>query len=71
MRCRHCNKEEAFFCEQCFQDLVAQNLKLQVRINELEKQLEYQPKHMKEEWHKEWNKHIPIIDDTCWAEKGE
>lgn len=61
MRCRHCNKEEAFFCEQCFQDLVAENLKLQIKVKELEKQLEYKPKHMKEDIDDMW-KHIPTID---------
>ena len=68
MKCLHCNKNEVKYCEKCYQDLIAENIKLQWRIQELEKQLEYKPKHMAEEGldfliNKDWvDKHIPKIE---------
>ena len=55
MLCLHCGKTYSFkresYCEDCYQKLVADNLKLQVRVKELEEKLgcEHKPKHMKED----------------------
>jgi len=55
MLCLHCGKVYSFkrqgYCEDCYQKLVSENLKLQIRVKELERALnfEYQPKHMKGE----------------------
>ena len=55
MLCLHCGNLFSFkrqgYCEDCYQKLVSENLKLQIRVKELEKQLqkEHEPKHMKGE----------------------
>ena len=62
MKCFRCgSSKQIYYCESCIQELIAENLKLQVRVKELEKQLEYKPKHMKEDIDDMW-KHIPTID---------
>ena len=53
MLCLHCGNSYSFkrisYCENCYQKLVAENLKLQIRVKELEKKLNIKhPKHMKE-----------------------
>ena len=35
--CLHCGVGKPYYCESCYQQLVAENLKLQTRIKELEK----------------------------------
>lgn len=69
MKCLHCGKKEnLYYCENCIQELITENAKLQLRIKELEEMLEYKPKHMKEEsldflMDKDWvDKHIPKIE---------
>ena len=32
-RCLHCDKEEANYCETCYQDLISKNAKLQKEID--------------------------------------
>lgn len=62
MNCFRCgNKKQVHFCEECYQKLVAENLKLQCKIEELEKQI-YKPKHMKVEKEDDIWKHITLID---------
>ena len=53
MICLHCGNEKPYshkgYCEDCFQDIITENAKLQLKIKELEKQLQIKhPKHMKE-----------------------
>lgn len=50
MKCLHCGKEkELTYCEECISEIITKNLKLQIKVKELEEQLEYKPKHMKED----------------------
>lgn len=64
MKCLHCGNKKPFYegyCEKCYQKLVAENIKLQCRIQELEEQI-YKPKHMKAEKEDDIWKHITLID---------
>lgn len=36
-KCRHCDADESFYCEECYQELVSENMKLQVELNEKRK----------------------------------
>jgi hypothetical protein len=58
MKCLSCGTNKGKYCEQCYQDLIAEIMNLQFRIYELEKQLNKKPKHLKDDI----EKHIPVID---------
>lgn len=55
MLCLHCGRVFSFkrqgYCENCYQKLIVENVKLQTKVKDLEKELkkEYKPKHLKEE----------------------
>ena len=64
MKCLHCGNRKSYsytgYCEQCYQELIARNIKLQQENEELKKQLQilkntiydkqiYKPKHLKED----------------------
>lgn len=36
--CLHCGNGEAAYCEKCYQELISLNMKLQYKINKLEKE---------------------------------
>ena len=68
-KCLHCGKGIPLYCEDCFQDLIAKNMELQLRVAELERKIEqnYTPKHLKEDcndvgFDNDIWKHIPTID---------
>ena len=57
MKCLHCGNRKSYsytgYCEQCYQELIARNIKLQQENEELkntiyDKQI-YKPKHLKED----------------------
>ena len=54
MLCLHCGNIKPYshkgYCEECYQNVVAENIKLKCRVQELEEQLhiKHKPKHMKE-----------------------
>lgn len=55
MKCLKCSsKIKQGYCEECIQELISENMRLQLRI----KELEHKPKHMKDDI----EKHIPVID---------
>lgn len=60
MKCLRCGTNKGNYCEQCYQDLIAENMSLQFRIKELEEKQVHIPKHLKEDEY-EINIHIPNI----------
>jgi hypothetical protein len=54
MKCLRCGTNKGNYCEQCYQDLIAKNMRLQLIIQELK----HKPKHLKDDI----EKHIPVID---------
>jgi len=71
MKCLHCGNRKLYshtgYCEQCYQELIARNIKLQQENEELKRQLQiikntiydkqtYTPKHMQEDYG-----HIPNL----------
>lgn len=52
MKCLRCGKNKGNYCEQCLQDLIAENIRLQFRIKELEEKQVHIPKHLKEDKYK-------------------
>lgn len=41
--CVHCGKGKARYCENCFQDLISQNMKLQLELSDLKNKNSYIP----------------------------
>ena len=39
--CLHCGKGKAAYCEECYQELIAENAKLQEKIREVEEIKQY------------------------------
>lgn len=60
MLCKHCGNIYSFrhtgYCEDCYQSLIAENARLQLKIKILEDKLKYKPKHMQED-----ENHIPNL----------
>lgn len=49
MKCLHCGKNKANYCENCYQELITENMRLQLEVLNLRKALQYKAKHMKED----------------------
>lgn len=39
-KCRHCDADESFYCEECYQKLIADNTELQHKLNHSNMQIE-------------------------------
>lgn len=39
-KCLHCGKGIPYYCEKCYQNLIAENLRLQLKVNELQKEID-------------------------------